>query len=91
MWIFCVVEKEAKSQSNFYKEWRKAINETKLTKLPPLKPISKADKEHDLYDSTCISITCIWQNIGMKNQKAVEKMAKFLRWSKQMINNILKK
>ena len=41
MWYFCVVEKEAKSQSNFYKEWRKAINETKLTKLPPLKPISK--------------------------------------------------
>ena len=44
---FCVVENDVKSQCNFYMEWRKAINETKLTKLQPLKPIS--DKEHALY------------------------------------------
>ena len=41
-------------------------------------------KEHDLYN---MHLT----EYGYENSKAVEKMAKFLRWSKQMINNILKK
>ena len=91
--IFALLKKKEKSKQ-FYKERRKAINETKLIKLRPLKPefwkikkgpISKADKEHALRIFH-MHLT----EYGLKKSKAVEKTAKFLRRSKKMINNILK-
>ena len=91
--IFALLKRKQKSKQ-FYEERRKAIKETKLIKLRPLKPelwkiktgpISKADKEHALRIFH-MHLT----EYGLKESKAVEKTAKILRRSKKMIRNILK-